>query len=257
MSAFQEETVLSVKHWTESLFSFTATRDPGFRFQNGQFAMIGLEIDGRPLVRAYSMASANHEDSLEFFSIKVPDGPLTSRLQKVKQGDIILVGRKATGTLITANLIPGRRLLLLSTGTGLAPFASLIKDPDVYENYETIILAHGCRQVSELAYGERLVARLRQDEFFGPLIEGKLIYYPTVTREPFRNRGRITDLIESGQLFADIGIGALDREIDRVMLCGSPGMIDELRAMLTARDFVEGSHSEPGHFVVERAFVER
>jgi ferredoxin/flavodoxin---NADP+ reductase len=257
MSVFQKETVLSVKHWTDSLFSFTATRDPGFRFQNGQFAMIGLEIDGRPLVRAYSMASANHEDSLEFFSIKVPDGPLTSRLQKVKQGDVILVGRKATGTLITANLIPGRRLLLLSTGTGLAPFASLIKDPDVYENYDTIILAHGCRQVSELAYGERLVARLRLDEFFGPLIEGKLIYYPTVTREPFRNRGRITDLIESGQLFADIGIGALDRETDRVMLCGSPGMIEDLRAMLTARQFVEGSHSEPGHFVVERAFVER
>jgi ferredoxin--NADP+ reductase len=151
MSAFQKETVLSVKHWTDSLFSFTATRDPGFRFQNGQFAMIGLEVEGRPLVRAYSMASANHEDALEFFSIKVADGPLTSRLQKIKEGDIILVGRKPTGTLITANLIPGKRLLLLSTGTGIAPFASLIKDPDVYESYETIILAHGCRQVSELA----------------------------------------------------------------------------------------------------------
>jgi ferredoxin--NADP+ reductase len=257
MSAFLKETVLSVKHWTESLFSFTTTRDPGFRFQNGQFAMIGLEVDGRPLVRAYSMASANHEDALEFFSIKVPDGPLTSRLQKIKEGDAILVGRKATGTLVPANLFPGKRLLLLSSGTGLAPFASLIKDPDVYENYETIVLAHGCRHVSELAFGERLVEKLRQDEFFGSLIESKLIYFPTVTREPFRNRGRITDLIESGQLFSDIGANGLDRETDRVMLCGSPAMLEELYTMLATRDFVEGSHGEPGHFVVEKAFVER
>src|SRR6202008_4466914 len=167
MSAFQKETVLSVEHWTNSLVSFTATRDPGFRFQNGQFAMIGLEVDGRPLLRAYSMASANHEDALEFFSIKVPDGPLTSKLQKIKAGDKILVGQKATGTLITGNLLPGKRLLLLSTGTGLAPFASLIKDPDIYDSFETVILAHGCRQVSELAYGEQLVASLQDDELFG------------------------------------------------------------------------------------------
>lgn len=257
MSAFQKETVLSVTHWTDSLFSFTATRDPGFRFQNGQFAMIGLEIDGRPLVRAYSMASANHEEALEFFSIKVPDGPLTSRLQRIKEGDVILVGRKATGTLITGNLIPGKRLLLLSTGTGLAPFASLIKDPDIYENYETIILAHGCRQISELAYGERLVENLRQDEFFGPMIQDKLIYYPTVTREPFRNRGRITDLIASNQLFSDIGLSGLDVETDRVMLCGSPAMLEELHGMFTARGLNEGNHSEPGHFVIEKAFAER
>jgi ferredoxin--NADP+ reductase len=257
MSAFQKETVLSVKHWTESLFSFTATRDPGFRFQNGQFAMIGLEIDGRPLMRAYSMASANHEEALEFFSIKVPDGPLTSRLQKIKEGDIILVGRKATGTLVAGNLIPGKRLLLLSTGTGLAPFASIVKDPDIYDAYDTIVLAHGCRQVSELAYGERLVENLRQDELFGPLLEDKLIYYPTVTREPFRNRGRITDLISSGQLFADVGLPALDIGTDRIMLCGSPAMLGECQAMLAARGFVEGNHSEPGHFVIEKAFVER
>jgi ferredoxin/flavodoxin---NADP+ reductase len=257
MGAFQKETVLSVRHWTESLFSFTATRNPGFRFQNGQFAMIGLEIGGRPLMRAYSMASANHEEALEFFSIKVPDGPLTSRLQKISEGDIILVGRKATGTLITGNLLPGKRLLLLATGTGLAPFASLIKDPEVYESYETIVLAHGCRQVSELAYGEHLVDGLREHEFFSPLIKDKLIYYPTVTREPFRNRGRITDLIASGELFSDIGLSGLDRETDRVMLCGSPGMLEELHAMFTARGFVEGSHSAPGHFVIEKAFVER
>jgi ferredoxin--NADP+ reductase len=257
MSTFQTETVLSVRHWTEQLFSFTATRDPGFRFQNGQFAMIGLEVDGRPLVRAYSMASANHEDALEFFSIKVADGPLTSRLQKIREGDTILVGRKATGTLIAGNLIPGRRLLLLATGTGLAPFASLIKDPDIYDAYETVILAHGCRQVSELAYGEHLIENLRKDQLFGPMVEDKLIYYPTVTREPFRNRGRVTDLVESGQLFADVGLPPLDIETDRVMLCGSPGMLDELRAMLSERGFAEGNHSDPGHFVIEKAFVER
>ena len=257
MSAFHREKVLSVRHWTDTLFSFTATRNSGFRFQNGQFAMIGLEVDGRPLMRAYSMASANHEEALEFFSIKVADGPLTSRLQQIKEGDSILVGRKATGTLVADNLIPGRRLLLLSTGTGLAPFASLIKDPDIYERFENVVLVHGCRQVSELAYGEELVARLRDDEFFGELITDKLIYYPTVTREPFRNRGRITDLIASEQLFNDIGLPPLDIESDRIMMCGSPGMLEELREAFEARGFLEGSHGEPGHFVIEKAFVER
>jgi ferredoxin--NADP+ reductase len=203
------------------------------------------------------MASANHEDALEFFSIKVADGPLTSRLQTIREGDTILVGRKATGTLITGNLIPGQRLLLLATGTGLAPFASLVKDPDIYDTYETVILAHGCRQVSELAYGEQLVENLRKDELFGPMVEDRLIYYPTVTREPFRNRGRVTDLVESGQLFADVGLPPLNLETDRVMLCGSPGMLDELRAMLSERGFAEGNHSDPGHFVIEKAFVER
>src|ERR1700752_1428346 len=182
MSAFYREKVLSVRHWTDPLFSCGATRNTGFRFQNGQFAMIGLEVDGHPLLRAYSMASANHEEELEFFSIKVADGPLTSRLQKIKEGDAILVGRKATGTLIADNLIPGKRLMLLSTGTGLAPFASLIKDPEVYDRFEPIVLVHGCRQVSELAYGERLVDGLGNDELFGSLLSEKLIYYPTVTR---------------------------------------------------------------------------
>lgn len=257
MSAFHREKVLSVRHWTDTLFSFTSTRSSAFRFQNGQFAMIGLEVDGRPLLRAYSMASANHEEELEFFSIKVADGPLTSRLQEIKQGDTILVGRKATGTLIADNLIPGKRLLLLSTGTGLAPFASLIKDPDVYERFETVVLVHGCRQVSELAYGEQLVATLGGDEFFGPLMREKFIYYPTVTREPFRNRGRITDLIASEQLFGDIGLAPLDIETDRIMLCGSPGMLEDLRVIFEARGFLEGNHSDPGHFVIEKAFVER
>ena len=257
MSAFHREKVLSVQHWTDTLFSFTATRSSGFRFQNGQFAMIGLEVDGRPLLRAYSMASANHEESLEFFSIKVAEGPLTSRLQKIKEGDEILVGRKATGTLVTDNLLPGKRLLLLSTGTGLAPFASLIKDPEVYEAFETVILVHGCRQVSELAYGEKLVATLAEDEFFGPLMRDQFVYYPTVTREPFRNRGRITDLINSDQLFNDIGLPPLDIETDRIMLCGSPGMLKELQETFESRDFMEGSHTTPGHFVIEKAFVER
>jgi ferredoxin/flavodoxin---NADP+ reductase len=257
MSAFHREKVLSVQHWTDTLFSFRATRNTGFRFQNGQFAMIGLEVEGRPLLRAYSMASANHEEELEFFSIKVADGPLTSRLQKIKEGDTILVGRKATGTLITDNLLPGNRLLLLSTGTGLAPFASLIKDPDVYDRFEQIVLVHGCRQVSELAYGERLVAKLQDDELFGPLLAEKLTYYPTVTREPFRNRGRITDLITSKQIFNDIGQEPLNIEGDRIMMCGSPAMLEELRQMFDARGFSEGNHSEPGHFVIEKAFVER
>jgi ferredoxin--NADP+ reductase len=257
MSAFYKEKVLAVRHWTDTLFSFRATRDSGFRFQNGQFAMIGLEVEGRPLLRAYSMASANHEEELEFFSIKVADGPLTSKLQKIREGDEILVGRKATGTLITDNLIPGKRLLLLSTGTGLAPFASLIKDPDVYERFETIVLVHGCRQVSELAYGEELVGKLRDDELFGPLLSEKLLYYPTVTREPFRNRGRITDLISSEQLFNDIHQAPLNIETDRIMMCGSPGMLDELKQMFESGGFAEGSGNTPGHFVIEKAFVER
>jgi ferredoxin--NADP+ reductase len=257
MSNFNQERVLAVRHWTDTLFSFKATRDASFRFRSGQFAMIGLEVEGRPLLRAYSMASANHEDTLEFFSIKVADGPLTSRLQKIKEGDIILVGRKPTGTLIQDNLLPGKRLYLLSTGTGLAPFASIIKDPETYERFETIILVHGCRQVAELAYGETVVRELAEHEFLGDLVREQLVYYPTVTREPFRNRGRITDLITEGTLFADTGLPPLDIETDRLMLCGSPAMLEDLRTMLDARGLREGNHSEPGHYVIEKAFVER
>jgi len=257
MSNLNQETVLSVRHWTDTLFSFTATRDPGFRFTSGQFTMIGLEVEGRPLLRAYSMASANHEDVLEFFSIKVPDGPLTSRLQQIAEGDRILVSRKATGTLVQSNLLPGETLYLLSTGTGLAPFASIIKDPETYEQYQKIVLVHGCRQVAELAYGEEVVREVLTHEYLGDLARERLIYYPTVTREPFHNRGRLTDLIETGKMFEDLGLAPLDTARDRLMLCGSPAMLADLRTMLDQRGFAEGSHTAAGHYVIEKAFVER
>lgn len=257
MSAFTTETVLAVRHWTDTLFSFKTTRSQSFRFSNGQFTMLGLQDDGRPLVRAYSMASPNYDDALEFFSIKVPDGPLTSRLQHVKVDDPVLVGRKPTGTLVVDNLLPGRTLYLLSTGTGLAPFLSIIRDPETYERYETIVLVHGCRHIAELAYGERITQEWPNDEFVGDNISKQLIYYPTVTREPFHNRGRIDDLITSGRLFEDIGRDPIDAERDRAMLCGSPEMLASMRAVLQERGFVEGSTHTPGTFVVEKAFVER
>jgi ferredoxin/flavodoxin---NADP+ reductase len=257
MSAYKEETVTAVKHWNDDHFSFTTTRDPSFRFKNGQFAMIGLEVDGRPLVRAYSMASANYDDSLEFLSIKVQNGPLTSRLQHIKPGDRVLVGRKPTGTLVLDNLMPGKRLYLLSTGTGLAPFLSLTRDPEAYEHFEKVIVAHGCRYTSDLAYHEHLTDELGGDEFLGEMVREKLIYYPTVTREPYRNHGRITDLIKNGKFFRDIGMPPLNRAEDRVMLCGSPPMLGELREMLHAKGWVEGNMGEPGEFVIEKAFVER
>jgi ferredoxin/flavodoxin---NADP+ reductase len=257
MAGVNTEQILDVRHWTDTLFSFVTTRNAGFRFVSGQFTMIGLEVEGRPLLRAYSMASANHEDTLEFFSIKVQDGPLTSRLQNIQPGDALLVNRKATGTLVADNLLPGKRLLLLSTGTGLAPFASLIKDPNIYERFEKVILVHGCRKVAELAYGERLIEHMKSNELLADMIFGRLFYYPTVTREPFRNRGRITDLIESGPLFESIGGPNLDISTDRVMICGSPAMLTDFRSFFERRQFLEGSHSGAGHFVIERAFVAR
>ncbi|QTL05347.1 ferredoxin--NADP reductase [Aquabacter sp. L1I39] len=257
MSNLNEETVKSVHHWTDRLFSFTTTRDPGFRFLNGQFVMIGLMVDNKPLLRAYSMASANYEEDLKFFSIKVQNGPLTSRLQHLKVGDKILVGRKATGTLIQDNLLPGKRLYLLSTGTGLAPFLSVVKDPDAYERYEKVILVHGTRTVAELAYDDYLTQTLPNDEYIGEEVKAKLSYYPTVTREPFRNQGRITALINSGKLFTDIGVPDLSPENDRLMLCGSPQMLKDMVELLESRGFKEGSQSEPGHYVIEKAFVER
>ncbi len=257
MSNFNQETVLSVHHWTDNLFSFTTTRDSSFRFRNGEFTMIGLKVGEKPLLRAYSVASANYEENLEFFSIKVPDGPLTSRLQHLKEGDQIIVSRKATGTLVIDNLTDGRNLYLIGTGTGLAPFLSVIKDPETYERFEKVVLLHGCRHVRELAYGELITEKLPQDEMIGDMIRNQLIYYPTVTRDPFRNRGRITDLITSGKLFEDISLPQLDAAKDRVMMCGSPALLLDTKKLLEDRGFVEGNHGEPADFVVEKAFAER
>ena len=257
MSALRAETVLDVDHWTDSLFSFKTTRNPSFRFESGQFVMIGLEVDGRPLLRAYSMAGSPYEDTLSFFSIKVANGPLTSRLQNIKAGDEILVGHKPTGTLILDNLKPGRNLYLLSTGTGLAPFLSIIRDPSAYERFNKVVLVHGCRFIDELKFGRRHVDQLADDPLIGEAATQQLIYYPTVTREPFIHRGRITHCIENGQLARDIGQPPIDAIFDRVMLCGSPHMIEDLRQLLVARDFVEGASHRPGDFVIEKAFVER
>jgi ferredoxin--NADP+ reductase len=257
MSNFNTETVLTVKHWTDRLFSFTTTREPTFRFQNGQFTMIGLQVNGKPLMRAYSMASANHEENLEFFSIKVPDGPLTSRLQNLTVGDEILVSRKAVGTLVQDSLLPGRRLWLLGTGTGLAPFLSVIKDPHVYERYDQVVLVHGCRHIAELAYGDFITEELPNDEILGELVKPKLLYYPTVTRETFRNQGRITDLLNSGKLASDLGLPKVNAAEDRFMLCGSPAMLDDLTQFLEGNGFTEGSATDAGSYVIEKAFVEK
>ncbi|NHC08421.1 ferredoxin--NADP+ reductase [Azonexus fungiphilus] len=258
MSNFNRETVISVHHWNDSLFTFRTTRDPGLRFINGQFVTIGLEVNGRPLMRAYSVASANYEEHLEFFSIKVQDGPLTSRLQHLQPGDQLLVSRKPTGTLVLRDLHPGKRLFLFATGTGLAPFMSLIHDPEMYERFEQIILIHGVRWTSELAYHDYIENDLKEHEYLGEEIRDKLIYYPTVTREPFRNEGRQTDLIMSGKLFADLGIAPLDPATDRGMICGSPAMLKEISAMLDGFGFRISKHiGEMGDYVIERAFVEQ
>jgi len=256
MVSTSQQTVLDVHHWTDTLFSFRTTRDPGFRFRNGEFIMLGLPVDGRPLMRAYSIVSANYEDELEFFSIKVSDGPLTSRLQHLEIGDEVLIGRKPTGTLVIDNVISGRNLYLLGTGTGLAPFLSIIRDPETYERFEKVVLVHGCRQIAELAYGERIQRDLPRDQLIGELIRDQLVYYPTVTREPFRNHGRITDLMTSGRLFADLRLPRMSVEEDRFMLCGSPDMIRDTRIILNNLGYVEGNHGEAGHYVVEKAFVE-
>ena len=257
MSKFLEERVLSVHHWTESLFSFRTTRDPSFRFRSGEFTMIGIPVDGKPLMRAYSVASANYEEELEFFSIKVQDGPLTSRLQHLKEGDPIMVSRKPTGTLVLDNLAPGKNLYLLGTGTGLAPFLSIIKDPETYERFEKVIVVHGVRFTKDLAYGEVISKVLPEHEFLGEFAGTQLIYYPTVTREPSRYQGRITDIMQSGKLFADIGLPPMSIENDRFMLCGSPQMIADVRALLDGLGYVEGNHGEQGHFVIEKAFVDK
>ena len=254
--AFHTERVTYVHHWTKSLFTLRTTRDPSLRFASGQFVMLGLEVEGKPLLRAYSIASAAYADELEFYSIKVQDGPLTSRLQSVKVGDEVLVGRKPTGTLVLDGLKPGRNLYLLGTGTGLAPFLSLARDPDVYERFDKVIVTHTVREVADLSYRQLLSHDLPNDEDLGELVAPKLIYYPTVTREPFVTQGRITDLIMSGKLFTDIGLPELDPARDRLMLCGGPSVLADLKDLLIARGYQEGSIANPGDFVLERAFVE-
>jgi ferredoxin--NADP+ reductase len=258
MVALATEHVIDVHHWNDSLFSFRTTRDPGFRFDSGQFVMIGLEVDGRPLMRAYSIASANYEEHLEFFSIKVPNGPLTSRLQHLRPGDPLIVSRKPTGTLVLNDLKPGRHLYLLGTGTGLAPFLSLVRDPETYERFDKIVIAHGVRNISDLAYADFLQHELLQHEYLGELAREKLIYFPTVTREAFRNQGRITDAIVDGAMSQAIGLAPLDPATDRVMLCGSPAMLDDTSALLDSRGFqISPRTREPGDYVIERAFVEK
>jgi ferredoxin/flavodoxin---NADP+ reductase len=258
MVAFATERVLDVRHWNDTLFSFRTTRDATLRFENGHFVMLGLPVNGKPLLRAYSIASANYEEHLEFFSIKVQNGPLTSRLQHLKPGDDIIISRKPTGTLLLHDLLPGKHLYLLSTGTGLAPFLSIIRDPQTYERFEKIVLVHGVRQVSDLAYHDYISHELPNHEFLGELVRKQLVYYPTATREPFRNNGRLTELINSGKLFHDIGLPSFTPDDDRAMLCGSPSMLSDTRELLDARGFQVSPHiGTPGHYVFERAFVEK
>jgi ferredoxin--NADP+ reductase len=257
VSKMIRETVTKVHHWNDTLFSFNTTRNQGLRFKNGHFTMIGLEIDNKPLLRAYSIASANYEEEMEFFSIKVQDGPLTKHLQNLKVGDEILVGTKPVGTLIADHLIPGKNLYLLSTGTGLAPFMSIIKDPEIYEQFDNVILTHGVRETSELAYKDFIEKELPNNEYFGDVVREKLKYYPTVTREEFHNQGRLTDLVESGKLFSDLGLPDINLENDRFMLCGSPSMLKDFCKILDDRGFEEARQGEQGHYVIERAFVEK
>ena len=258
MSAFLNETVLSVHHWTDRLFSFTTTRDQALRFSNGHFTMIGLRLEGgKPLLRAYSIVSPNYEDHLEFLSIKVQDGPLTSKLQHIQVGDQIVVGKKPTGTLLIDYLLPGKNLYLFGTGTGLAPFLSIVRDPETYEKFEKVILVHGVREVAELAYHDYLTHELPDHEFLGEMVSAQMLYYPTVTREPYKNQGRITDLIESGKLQSDLGLPKFDPQYDRAMMCGSPALLKDLKHLLETRGFLEGNTTKPGDFVVERAFVEQ
>jgi len=254
--AFTVETVKSVKHYTDRLFEFRISRPAAFRFRSGEFIMIGLpDENGKPILRAYSIASPVWDEELDFYSIKVQDGPLTSRLQHIQPGDEILLGKKPVGTLVNDALRPGKRLYLVSTGTGIAPFAALIRDPETYEKFEEVILTHTCRLKSELAYGEQLVANLREDPLIGELVEGRLIHFTSLTREEGAPRGRVTDMIESGELFEKLDRPPLDPAVDRVMICGSMGLLEDMKAICEARGFEEGSNAAPADFVVEKAFV--
>jgi ferredoxin--NADP+ reductase len=257
MSSLNEERVLDVHHWNDSLMSIRTTRSSTFRFRNGQFVMIGVMADGRPLLRAYSVASANYDEHLEFYSIKVPGGALTSRLKHIQPGEMLLVSQKPTGTLLIENLRPGRRLYLLATGTGLAPFMSILHDPDTYDRFEHVVLTHGVRRVSDLGYKRYIEEELPGHELVGEQVKQRLRYFPTVTREPYRHRGRVTDLIDCGELFTRLGLPNLDAEHDRAMICGSPAMLKDAVALLEARGFEGGTKDDRGHYVVERAFAEK
>ncbi len=255
MSNVHSERVLEVQHYTDRLFRFRVTRPQSLRFRSGEFVMLGLPDDAKPVMRAYSIASPAWDESLEFFSIKVPGGPLTERLQKIQVGDEILLRPKTTGTLVNDALLPGKRLFMLSTGTGVAPFVSLIRDPETYEKFESIILTHTCRTVGELKYGFDSVEVTREDPLVGEEATLRLKHFASTTRETSEHNGRITSLIETGEFFNALGIPAFEAEHDRIMMCGSMGMIKDIRQMLEPKGFAEGSHSQPGNFVVERAFV--
>jgi ferredoxin--NADP+ reductase len=250
------EKVISVRHYTDRLFSFRITRPQSFRFRSGEFVMIGLPNAVKPVFRAYSIASPAWDEELEFFSIKVPDGPLTQHLQKIRPGDTVLMRTKPTGTLVLDALTPGKRLWMISTGTGIAPFASLMREPETYDKFEQVILTHTCREVAELTYGEELARNLVEDPLIGEVVQGRFFHYATATREPYARTGRITDLIESGKLFADLGVPPFDPAIDRVMICGSMDMIRDVKALVEKAGLKEGSNSMPAEFVVERAFVD-
>lgn len=251
------ERVVSVKHYTDRLFSFRITRPQSFRFRSGEFVMIGLPPEGteKPVFRAYSVASPAWDEELEFFSIKVPEGPLTARLQKIVPGDVVFLRQKSTGTLVLDALLPGKRLFLFATGTGMAPFAAVIRDPETFEKFEQVILTNTCRTNAELAYGDELATQAKDDPLIGELTDGRLTYYRTTTREPSPHTGRITTLIESGKLFADLRIEPFDPANDRAMICGSMHMLKDVKSLLEAAGFSEGSNAHPAEFVVERAFV--
>ncbi|MCB1490655.1 MAG: ferredoxin--NADP reductase [Rhodobiaceae bacterium] len=251
------ETVTEVTHYTDRLFAFRMTRPAGFRFRSGEFVMIGLPNAEKPVYRAYSIASPSWDEELEFFSIKVPDGPLTEHLQKIQPGDIVLMRKKATGTLVNDALLPGKRLYMFSTGTGIAPFASLIRDPETYEKFDDVILAHTCRLVAELKYGLDLVEEIRNDEMLNELFDtSKLRHYTSATREDYPIMGRVTDLVRSGKFFTDLGVPPFDPAVDRGMICGSMAMLKDVKAMLEEFGLREGANSDPGEFVIERAFVD-
>ncbi len=253
--SLSQETVVSVKHWTDRLFSFRISRPASFRFRSGEFVMLGLFNETKPLLRAYSIASPAWDDELEFFSIKVPDGPLTSRLQHVNVGDKVLLGRKPTGTLTLDALTPAKTLYMFSTGTGIAPFVSLIRDPETYEKFENVVLTHTCRTVAELQYGYDIVAALQEDPLIGEFVDGRLIHDTSVTQEDYHRVGRITTRIENGQLFREIDKAPLEPATDRVMICGSMAMLKDTAALVEARGFVEGSNAAPADYVVEKAFA--